>query len=356
MWMKDVLKCFIWSLRYSINIEIIKKIFMKKIYLIQIIFTMVNTIAFAQLPGYNNQLNIYTSCTNAKLLCGEKDEGIQDSIMASKGCSIDDQYFKFYSNSNGNLSIYTINTGSYTLYGPFDGFGSSTCAAIEGGQANAITAELPPTTQIPLDSGYYILRVKIDCIGPEGNSIAPPQIKRYINIKVYGRSITCDFPPPKCIDCISSFSPDSGEYILSGWVKGKEENINDTYVNPEIQVALSVGGNPTNFSFSPSGIIIDGWQRIDGKVTIPQDATQIEIMLNCISGDCYFDDIRFVPIDGSMKSYVYDPITLKLVAELDERNYATFYEYDEEGKLIRVKKETEKGIMTIKENRDNISK
>jgi hypothetical protein len=44
------------------------------------------------------------------------------------------------------------------------------------------------------------------------------------------------------------------------------------------------------------------------------------------------------------------------VAELDERNYATLYEYDEEGKLIRVKKETEKGIMTIKENKNNTTK
>ena len=57
-----------------------------------------------------------------------------------------------------------------------------------------------------------------------------------------------------------------------------------------------------------------------------------------------------------MMSYVYDPISLRLMAELDERNYATLYEYDEEGKLIRVKKETEKGIMTIQENRDNIIK
>jgi hypothetical protein len=57
-----------------------------------------------------------------------------------------------------------------------------------------------------------------------------------------------------------------------------------------------------------------------------------------------------------MMSYVYDPISLRLMAELDERNYATLYEYDEEGKLIRIKKETEKGIMTIQENRDNIRK
>ena len=34
---------------------------------------------------------------------------------------------------------------------------------------------------------------------------------------------------------------------------------------------------------------------------------------------------------------------LSRVAELDERHFATFYEYDNEGRLVRVKKETERG-------------
>ncbi len=53
-----------------------------------------------------------------------------------------------------------------------------------------------------------------------------------------------------------------------------------------------------------------------------------------------------------MKSYVYDPVTLRLAAELDDNNYATFYQYDEEGKLIRIKKETERGVETIQESRE----
>ena len=65
----------------------------------------------------------------------------------------------------------------------------------------------------------------------------------------------------------------------------------------------------------------------------------------------YFDDIRMQPFNANMKSYVYDPHTLKLSAELDENNYATFYEYDEEGQLVRVKKETSQGIKTINETR-----
>jgi hypothetical protein len=57
-----------------------------------------------------------------------------------------------------------------------------------------------------------------------------------------------------------------------------------------------------------------------------------------------------------MKSFVYDPNTFRLMAELDANNYATFYEYDEEGGLVRVKKETERGVMTIKESRNNMVK
>jgi hypothetical protein len=52
-----------------------------------------------------------------------------------------------------------------------------------------------------------------------------------------------------------------------------------------------------------------------------------------------------------MKSFVYHPVTQKLVAILDENNFATFYEYDAEGNLVRTKKETEKGISTIMESR-----
>ncbi len=57
-----------------------------------------------------------------------------------------------------------------------------------------------------------------------------------------------------------------------------------------------------------------------------------------------------------MKSFVYDEATQRLMAELDENNYATFYEYDQEGGLIRVKKETERGVYTIQETRSNTIK
>jgi hypothetical protein len=74
------------------------------------------------------------------------------------------------------------------------------------------------------------------------------------------------------------------------------------------------------------------------------------------SAPVYFDDLRITPFNGNMKSFVYNPVNLRLMAELDENNYATFYEYDDEGTLIRLKKETERGIKTIKETRSALLK
>lgn len=168
-------------------------------------------------------------------------------------------------------------------------------------------------------------------------------------------TVTCN--PPPCSDCISSFSPIPGKkYLVSAWVKEKNAPQSKTsYTYPSLTIlfpSISASTSP----FLASGVIIDGWQRVEGEFLIPLSATNMSIKLDCNTGDCYFDDVRVLPFDGSMKSYVYDPITMRLVAELDERNYATLYEYDEEGKLIRVKKETEKGIMTIQENRNNTKK
>lgn len=159
-----------------------------------------------------------------------------------------------------------------------------------------------------------------------------------------------------CNDCLPSFAPfPSRKYLLSSWVKqaGAPPTLT-SYTSPKITVSTTIGALAV--VFTPSGAIIDGWQKVEGEFTIPGPATDIKIKLESTGADVYFDDIRIIPFDGSMKSYVYDPINMRLVAELDERNYATMYEYDEEGKLVRVKKETERGIMTIKENRNNTSK
>lgn len=167
-----------------------------------------------------------------------------------------------------------------------------------------------------------------------------------------------------CKDCLGSFSPEAGDYVISLWVKEQGTGLTKTTYN-KAGIKISFDGDPTIYGpFYPDvtkNKIIDGWQRIEESFQVPTGITKINIELindnlSDAGIDCYFDDIRIHPFDASMKSYVYDPVTLRLSAELDERNYATFYEYDEEGKLIRVKKETERGIMTVKEARNNTKK
>ncbi|WP_298538946.1 hypothetical protein [uncultured Aquimarina sp.] len=111
-------------------------------------------------------------------------------------------------------------------------------------------------------------------------------------------------------------------------------------------------------SFRPKGNIVDGWQRISTDFRIPDNAEFMTISLQSedTNLNVYFDDIRFHPFNSNMKTFVYDPETQRLQSELDENNYATFYEYDKEGGLIRVKKETERGVYTIQETRSGNSK
>ncbi|MHA4810995.1 hypothetical protein ACX0G9_23000 [Flavitalea flava] len=173
--------------------------------------------------------------------------------------------------------------------------------------------------------------------------------------------------------------PADKEMIFSAWVRescssgGSGTPCNSVaYTNSKIkaqflnsggqviqQVEYDVNGYPVSpapslaeIVFAPVGPVINGWQRIQGYFKAPQNAAKMNLtFVNAGNLSNYFDDIRIHPFNSNMKSYVFDPFTLRLTAELDANNYASFYEYDEEGTLIRTKAETRQGIKTIKETR-----
>lgn len=167
--------------------------------------------------------------------------------------------------------------------------------------------------------------------------------------------------PPPCYDCTSFNLLKEEKYLVSAWVK--EEYTNNpnqqfkTYTKSIVSISFTdVSGLVINspFEFYPSGEIIDGWQRIIGEFIVPTNVDDMTLELVNLSDDgkvSYFDDVRVLPSRGNMKSFVYDQKTQRLMAELDENNYSTFYEYDLEGGLIRIKKETERGVFTIQETR-----
>ncbi|MBL7807379.1 MAG: hypothetical protein JNN28_06185 [Saprospiraceae bacterium] len=148
-------------------------------------------------------------------------------------------------------------------------------------------------------------------------------------------------------DCIGKFSPDPGKYLFSAWLKEDQPIGTINYNTAEIEV--KTGGQ--SFKFKPSGQVIEGWQRVFGEFTVPSGATDIEILLAGNTIKTWFDDIRIQPFDASMKSFVYDERSLRFTYELDENNFFTHYEYDAEGRLELVKKETEKGWMTVQESK-----
>lgn len=317
--------------------------------------------------GYSLHAQVFQqqSCEAAKTLC----HAAYDSYDLSgneQHCTKPLFYYFYQSTATSNSLLFESkgSAGSLTLYRlSGDAPAPDVCSQLDAGMAIIAGAQTFGTYQnisIPFQAaGLYLIRVAHqECYMDATISAVPvPAVAMFLDL-ADKKSISCPDPAPAgfgCRDCITSFSPAAGKYMLSAWVKEAGATMNTTtYANASIGISFS--NEAGTYTFAPSGRIIDGWQRIEGVVDVPAGAADIHLALQTAAGKAYFDDIRFYPLDGSMISYVYDPANLRLMAQLDERNYATFYEYDEEGKLIRIKKETERGIMTIQENRDNIIK
>lgn len=134
-------------------------------------------------------------------------------------------------------------------------------------------------------------------------------------------------------------------------------------------VSSSPGGTPTtlllNTAAPKKSPVINSWQKLEYEFDVPDVNSSTDLGKRTLVIDLYnssttrtylFDDIRVQPFNSQMKAMVYDPASLRLMAELDDRNFATTYEYDREGTLVRINKETEKGIYTLKETRSGLKK
>lgn len=143
--------------------------------------------------------------------------------------------------------------------------------------------------------------------------------------------------------------------VASVWMKKGGEDCKCTgYDNAFI---IKDHENNVLASFTAKERIIEGWQLFEAIFTVPETAEKIVLNLSApADADVYIDDLRLHPYNANMKSFVYDPVTLRLAAQLDENNFAALYEYDDDGGLIRTKKETKRGIKTISETRSAVQK
>ncbi len=156
------------------------------------------------------------------------------------------------------------------------------------------------------------------------------------------------------VDLTDIFSPSAGgpeKYLLTYWVKATNQGA--------AGITINYDNSPVSATLISTSPAIEGWMKYEylidlTGVTVTVGKVFDVIIANTAPTDAFFDDIRIHPFNANMKSFVYDNKKLRLMASLDENNYATFFEYDEEGNLVRTKRETERGIITINENRQNI--
>lgn len=152
-------------------------------------------------------------------------------------------------------------------------------------------------------------------------------------------------------DFIERFRPIIGKaYIFSMWVKENTRN--------QCNLQIVDGGTTYSPAIEGKPVIINGWKKLTYRFVPQNSDIHFLFVNNGVPNNanaevqfCYIDDIRVHPADASMQSYVYDYRNNRLMSTLDDNNFAVYFEYDEEGVLVRKKVETERGILTIDENR-----
>lgn len=149
------------------------------------------------------------------------------------------------------------------------------------------------------------------------------------------------------------------------FVKGKSYTISFWYHLSETESwTASVshsGGLIGSVNLNNTSLKVEGWRRFEYTFKVPEllpsgTLLKFNLATSLSASSIILDDVRIHPTNASVVTYVYNPINYQLSAQLDDNNYATFYNYDEEGNLAQVKKETERGVMTIQQTRKNVKK
>ncbi len=170
----------------------------------------------------------------------------------------------------------------------------------------------------------------------------------------------CD---PQTITSLNKLSFTRKSHYISFWIKAKT-NLNDYGTGVfTFNITSKNGANvPTaNTYVITKSPVINGWQKFDIDVDIIRPLVgpnKVEFSFSVPGGSLgfYIDDFRVQPKNSVMNTMVYDPKSTRMWASMDERNFATIFEYDTEGNLVRTKKESVNGIYTLNETRKAIKK
>jgi hypothetical protein len=134
------------------------------------------------------------------------------------------------------------------------------------------------------------------------------------------------------------------------------------WVKDPQRTALPVKGNVNGSGFTFSKVAQTGeWTLYEAKITSwsVSAGTPISFVItNNITSTptVYIDDLRMQPLDAQVNTYVYDKVTKRLVTSFNDQHFGLYYQYNQEGKLVRKLIETEQGMKTIAETQYNTPK
>jgi hypothetical protein len=257
-----------------------------------------------------------------------------------------------------DYSVYTALVSNITEVKNNDYIGMYSALSATAGSPPVLTGTTTPVSH----TGRYSIS-----FAPSNTLTLETDFKKAIQAPLYDADdwTSC---APYVMDC-SKLNLRDKKYLISIWVKGPSSSTTFTNLpNLEIRQEVSAVSIPTITTQTPTLVnaspVINGWQKLDFAVTpnmtVPAGPIDYAIVkIKIYSGNStgfYLDDIRVQPYNSSMTCNVYDPVSLRLWAQMDERNYATVIEYDSEGMVVRKKKETQRGIYTLNEVRKGIVK
>jgi YD repeat-containing protein len=143
-------------------------------------------------------------------------------------------------------------------------------------------------------------------------------------------------------------------YVAKVWVHKSSS------ANASLSMSLSGSTNITKniFKSDAANITVDDWTLMTLEITVPEnfDLTQphsLSVILGNFNGggqnypNAYFDDLSFHPKDAVITGNVYNNDNGLLIAQLDNENFATTYEYDNAGRITATYKEYIGGIKKV---------
>ena len=146
--------------------------------------------------------------------------------------------------------------------------------------------------------------------------------------------------------------------ICKLWAKTDKKPVEGITTTPDCQLCLLIADNSLNIQTSIFSLVkqVGEWSLYTAELKDWGNNNDVDVYVKTSTTtdeNIYIDDILFKPRESYSQCYVYDYKLQRLTDVLDDNHFALHYQYNFEGNMTRVMKETEIGMRTIIANSYN---